>query len=131
MGEGEYELAKTRFNLCFPLLRLNRLGEAQQVLERSLTGFRDVGDLSNEANALSALADLWNERKDREQDSMRQAAAAGRRYELPRLADLLERPEFEPLQRTLAERGVAVEAMQGRIDELVEEVRREVEAGGG
>jgi len=54
---------------------------------------------------------------------MRRAAASGGRYELPRLAELLARPEFEPLQRTLAEWNVAVEELQGKVDQVVEEVR--------
>jgi hypothetical protein len=58
---------------------------------------------------------------------MRKTAAAGGRYELPRLAELLVRPEFEPLQRTLAEWKVAVDELQAKIDELVEEVRQRVE----
>ena len=55
--------------------------------------------------------------------AMRRAAAAGGRYELPRLAELLARPEFEPLQRTLAEWKVAVEEMQVRVDQIVEAER--------
>ncbi len=50
---------------------------------------------------------------------MRDAAASGKRYELPRLAGLVARPEFEPLRRTLAERNVEVEALQAEIDRLV------------
>ena len=188
LGEGEHELARTRFNRCGPLLRLGRLDEAQEVLESCLEIFRAVGDLSAEATTLSALADLWGERGDREQaaglqrqalavrnrlsdlagrfishgnlanylDSlgeaeeaarhrmaaiiydlvighrqylalqlrnlgivMRNAAASGKRYELPRLAGLVARPEFEPLRRTLAERNVGVEALQAEIDRLV------------
>jgi len=59
---------------------------------------------------------------------IRRAAASGKRYELPRLAELLARPEFEPLQRTLAEWNVALDELQAKIDEVVEEVRRGVEA---
>jgi len=195
-GEGEHELARTRFNRHGPLLRLGRLDEAQRVLESCLAVYRRVGDLPREARALSALADLWDERGDPEQAAglerqalavcnrlsdladrsishgnlatyldrlgtaeeaarhvlaaiaydfvtghgqflatdlrnlailMRRAAASGERYELPRLAELLARPEFEPLQRTLTEWNVAVDELQAKIDELVEEVRRGVE----
>ena len=193
LGEGEHELARTRFNRYGPLLRLDRLEEARRVLESCLTVYRGAGDQPREAKALSALADLWSRREDREQAAglerqalavynrladlevrsvsqgnlanyldrlgevekaarhrlaaiayflvmghgqhmaialrnlaarMREATAAGGRYELPRLTVLLARPEFEPLQRTLEERNVAVEELQTRMDEVVEEVRR-------
>src|SRR5262249_48934491 len=67
MGEGAHSLARTRFNRYGPLLRLRRLAEAQEVLESCLAVYRGVGDLSNEASTLSALADLWDERGEREQ----------------------------------------------------------------
>jgi tetratricopeptide (TPR) repeat protein len=196
LGEGEHELARTRFNRYGPLLHLGRLDEAQRVLESCLAIFQRVGDLSKEAWALSALADLWDEREDREQAASlerkalavrnrlsdlegrssshsnlscyldrlgaaeeaawhrlagisyllilghgqhlatalhnlavvtRRAAVSGRQYELPRLADLLARPEFEPLQRTLTEWDVAPDELQAQIDELVEQVRGRVE----
>ena len=199
LGEGEHELARTRFNRYGPLLRLRRLDEAQRVLEGCLNVFRGVGDLPNECKALSALASLWAERGDPEQAAglerqalaarnrlsdlaarsishgnlanyidrlgtaedaarhrlaaivyflvmghgqylvialrgltinMRRAAASGERYELPRLAELLARSEFEPLQRTLTEWGVGLDELQAKIDELVEGVRRGVEEGG-
>jgi|GEM_PF-3962175 len=59
---------------------------------------------------------------------MRRAAASEKRYELPRLAELLARPEFEPLQRTLTEWKVGLDELQAKIDQQVEEVRRGVEA---
>ncbi|HEX9944388.1 MAG TPA: CHAT domain-containing protein [Thermoanaerobaculia bacterium] len=198
LGEGEHELAITRFNRYGPLLRLGRLDEAQRVLEGCLAVFRGVGDLPMEARALGALADLWDKREDREQAaglgrqalavcnrlsdltdrsishgnlanyldrleaaedavrhrlaaivydlvmghgqflatdlrnlaiSMRRAAASGGRYELPRLAELLARPEFEPLQRTLTEWDVALDELQAQVDQCVEEVRRGVGEG--
>jgi len=188
LGEGEQELTRARFYRYFPLLHLGRLDEAQEALESCLEIFRAVGDLSKEAMSLTALANLWNERGDREQAAglerqalavcnrlsglaersishgnlaiyldrlgeaeeaarllmaaiiydlvighrqyrathlrnlgivMRKAAASGKRYELPRLAGLVARPEFEPLRRTLAERNVGVEALQAEIDRLV------------
>jgi len=198
LGEVEHELALARLNQHGPLLRLGRLDEAQSVIESCLEAFRHVGDLPNEAKALSALADLWNWREDCEQAAglerqalavrnrfsdlvsrsishgnlavyldlvaaeeaarhrlariayvlvtghgpflamelynlailMRRAAASGGRYELPRLAELLARPEFEPLQRTLAEWNVALDGLQAQVDQHVEEVRRQVAAGG-
>jgi tetratricopeptide (TPR) repeat protein len=61
---------------------------------------------------------------------MREAAASGGSYELPRLAELLACPEFEPLRRTLTEWKVAVEELQAEIDQRVEEVRRRVAEAG-
>jgi tetratricopeptide (TPR) repeat protein len=183
MGEGAHSLTRTRFNRYKPLLQLGRLHEAQDVLESCLAVFRGMGDLGREAATLSALADLWDTRGEREQAAglarqglavrnrlsdlagraishgnlanylarpgteeeaarhrlaaiayflvighaqhlaptlrslaiaMRQAAAAGGRYELPRLAELLARPEFEPLRRTLTEWKVPLDELQWR-----------------
>lgn len=61
--------------------------------------------------------------------SMSSAEVSGERYKLPRLAELLARPEFEPLQRTLTEWGVGLDELQAEIDEVVEGVRRGVEEG--
>jgi hypothetical protein len=190
VGEGEHELARTRFNRCGPLLELGRLEEAERVLEGCLAVFRRVGDLSGEGMVLSVLASSWNKREDPEQAAglerqalavhnrlsdlatrsishyqlanyldrlglaeeaarhqlativyflitshgqylatimrglaigITRAAASGERYELPRLTELLARPEFEPLQRTLTEWNVALDELQAKIDELVEE----------
>ena len=201
LGEGEHELARTRFNRYGPLLRLGRLEEAQRVLESCLAVFRGAGDLPSESKAISALADLWAEREDPKQAAglerqalavrnrlsdlagrtishgnlanyldregaakeaalhrlaaiayelviglgydlkrdlrnlafyMRRATALGERYDLPRLAELLALPEFEPLHRTLTEWNVGLDELQAAIDERVEEVRRRVvEDGGG
>jgi hypothetical protein len=60
---------------------------------------------------------------------LRHAAASGGQYELPRLAELLARPGFEPLQRTLTERNVALDALQAQIDQHVEGVWRLEEEG--
>jgi tetratricopeptide (TPR) repeat protein len=54
---------------------------------------------------------------------IRRAAARGDRLELPRLADLLEQPEFDALRQTLAARAVDVGELQETIDGLVEQVR--------
>ncbi|MFL6293927.1 MAG: hypothetical protein ACJ759_23780, partial [Thermoanaerobaculia bacterium] len=59
LGAGEHALARTRFNRYGPLLRLDRLNEAQRVLEGCLDIDRGAGDLPGEAADLSALADLW------------------------------------------------------------------------
>ncbi len=56
---------------------------------------------------------------------IRRAAGSGGRYELPRLADLLARPEFEALARFLVGLGVESGPLQAQLDELVEGVRKE------
>jgi tetratricopeptide (TPR) repeat protein len=199
LGEGKYELAITRFNRYAPLLGLGRLDEAQRLLESCLQVFHELDDLPQQAQVLSALANLWNERGDyvqavalgrqtlavrtrlpdlkaranshgnlsiylarfgdrdgvaahllaamiylvitKHQGSlatlldnisvhMDRAAADGSRYELPRLAELLQRPEFVALCQVLAERDVDVGELQATIDGLVEQVRSQIEAGG-
>lgn len=64
LGEGAHSVACTRFNLHGPMLRLGRVDEAKEVLEHCLAVFRDTGDVTNEAMALSALADLWDKKGD-------------------------------------------------------------------
>ena len=51
-------------------------------------------------------------------------AKAGGRYELPRLAEALANPEFEALRRFLEEAKVDAGALQARIDQLVEQARK-------
>ena len=199
LGEGKHELARTRFNRYGPLLRLGHLDDAKRLLEDCLGVFREVDDLANQARALTALADLWDESGDSSQAvalerqalavsnrlpaladraishgnlsnylgrlgdlegmaqqslaaiaydvttnhrqdlavrlenlavDMRRAAAGGSRYELPRLPDLLARPEFTALKETLAAGGVDLVELQSTIDALVEQVRSQAEAGG-
>jgi tetratricopeptide (TPR) repeat protein len=60
LGAGEHETAGTRFNRYRPLMRLGKLAEAKAVLEGCLDVFHRVEDVTNEARALSALADVWN-----------------------------------------------------------------------
>ncbi|ETX04231.1 MAG: hypothetical protein ETSY2_29940 [Candidatus Entotheonella gemina] len=67
LGEGRYELTRTRFNQYYPLLRLGRLDDAQRILEQGLDVFREAGELTSQATALSALADVWNQRGDTNQ----------------------------------------------------------------
>ena len=57
---------------------------------------------------------------------MRRAAEADGRYQLPRLVELLGRPEFGALQEVLVGRGVGVEELQASVDELVERVSEQV-----
>jgi len=197
-GEGQHERARTRINRYGPLLSLRRLDDAQRVLEGCLDVFREADDVTNQSKALSALADLWDERGDRVQavalerhalavrdrlpdladrsishgnlsnyldrsgeteEAARHLLAAivydlvmnhrqglnvnlsnlGNRmrraapdpYELPRLADLLSRPEFEALKRVLEASGFDAEGLQGTIDGIVEDVRQQVASTGG
>jgi tetratricopeptide (TPR) repeat protein len=64
LGEGQLELAITRFNRYGPLIRLGRLDEAQRVVEECLAVFRGMDDLTHQSGALSAMADIWAERGD-------------------------------------------------------------------
>jgi tetratricopeptide (TPR) repeat protein len=64
LGTGEHELARRRINRYGPLMRLGKLVEARVVLEGCLDVFHRMEDVTNEATALSALADVWNELGD-------------------------------------------------------------------
>jgi tetratricopeptide (TPR) repeat protein len=194
MGESRHEQYRTRYNQYWPLMRLGRLDDAQRAVEACLAVFREVNDLTNQARALYALADIWDERGDVTQaialvrqalsicnrlpdpsdraishhnlakyleqagkvedavwhvlaDIMylvvsnhleglsvslrnlrvriRRAAQAGGRYDLPRLAGLLARPEFAALGQFLAQRGVDVGQLQAQIDQRVEQARQD------
>ena len=50
---------------------------------------------------------------------MRRAAAAGQRYDLPRLAALLALPEFSALGQFLAQYSVDVAALQAQVDQII------------
>src|SRR5262249_21036489 len=63
-GASEHELARDRFNRYGPLLRLGRLAEAQQELERCLEVFERAGDRGACGSCLSALADVFDEKGD-------------------------------------------------------------------
>jgi len=63
-GESTHALARTRFNRYKHLMKLERLDEAQRVLEGCLQVFSNVNDLTAQATVLSALTDVWNERGD-------------------------------------------------------------------
>ncbi len=67
MGESKHQVYRTRFNQYGPLKNLGRLDEAQQVAEECLASEREAGDQYGQSKALSALADIWNERCDIEQ----------------------------------------------------------------
>lgn len=60
--------------------------------------------------------------------SMRDAARAGTTYDLPRLAELVARPDFDPLARFLAERQVDLAELQAAIDQRVAHVRENIAA---
>lgn len=102
-------------NLANYLDQMEALEEAARHRLTAIVYNLVMGQQQNFANNLHNLA-----------IPMREVAASGGRYELPRLAELLTRPEFEPLQRTLMGRGVALDVLQAEIDQQVEAVRREV-----
>jgi tetratricopeptide (TPR) repeat protein len=193
MGETKHLQYRTRFNKYTPLMRLGRLDEAQRVVQECLSVFREADDLTHQSKALSALANIWDERGDIKQaialqrqalsicnrlpdpfdrapfhnnlanyfteagkpeDEARhllagiiysvistpyhlsdfvknlririhRAAQSGRRYELPRISDLLTRPEFEALGGFLEKSGVDLQELQAQIDQMVEQARQE------
>jgi tetratricopeptide (TPR) repeat protein len=63
-GQSRHEQMRTRFNKYLPLIKLGRLDDARRVQEECLAVFREVGDLTNQSKALSALATVWKERGD-------------------------------------------------------------------
>lgn len=67
LGEEQHALAITCFNKYAALLELQRLPQAQKVLEDCLQVFRDTGDLVGHAKALVALASVWSQRNDTNQ----------------------------------------------------------------
>jgi tetratricopeptide (TPR) repeat protein len=67
MGQSGHELAITRFNQYWPLMRLDRLDDAQRVIESCLIVFRKEEALGHQATALSALASVWKERGNLDQ----------------------------------------------------------------
>jgi tetratricopeptide (TPR) repeat protein len=64
LGAGEHEVARMRVNRYGPLMALGDLAEARAVLKGCLDVFHRVDDVTNEAIATSALADVWNELGD-------------------------------------------------------------------
>ncbi len=54
---------------------------------------------------------------------IRRAAKSNQTYELPRIADLLSRPEFQALDQFLTQYGVDRDQLQGEIDRLVGQAR--------
>ncbi|MCP4700000.1 MAG: CHAT domain-containing protein [Gammaproteobacteria bacterium] len=86
-GEPAHGLAITRFNRYPSLLQLERLDEAQQVLEGCLQVFQEADDLLHQSKTLSALADLWDERGDSKQAIKLQTEALAVRERLPYLED--------------------------------------------
>ncbi len=116
-GSGEHDLANTRFNRYWPLMRLGRLGEAKAVLESCLDVFRRVGDVTGEARTLSALASVSNNLGDR-----RQAITLARRALAlhERLPDPTNRAaSHNNLANYLRATGFAAEANKHQLADLV------------
>lgn len=82
-GASPYQLARTRFNDYGPLLRLDRLSEADQLLRSCQEEFENARDLSSLGGVLSARADLADKQGYRpaavrlEQIALRYRYAAG------------------------------------------------------
>ena len=57
------------------------------------------------------------------------AALRKQRYQLPRLSELVNGPEFDALRQYLAGRGATLSELQSAIDQLVKEAYQQVEAG--
>jgi len=55
--------------------------------------------------------------------SLNKLAQSNTRYDLPRVSELLARPEFEALGRFVEQFGVDVAELQGKVDEMVAGVR--------
>jgi tetratricopeptide (TPR) repeat protein len=83
VGTGEHESAGTRFNRYYPLRKLGKLDEARAVLEGCLKIYRRVGDVTEEARAISALANVWNALGDPRQALMLARQALALRERLP------------------------------------------------
>jgi tetratricopeptide (TPR) repeat protein len=83
LGASEHALARTRFNTHAPLLHLSKLAEAKAVLEGCLEIFRGAEDVTNEAMALSALADVWGRFDDPHQATAFDRRALALRERLP------------------------------------------------
>ena len=84
-GRSEHELTRTRFNQYGPLMSLGRLDAAQTTVEGCLDVFRRVEDVQRQAQALGALADIWDERRNTSQAValQRQALALTNRFPDP------------------------------------------------
>jgi tetratricopeptide (TPR) repeat protein len=63
-GAGEHDIAITRFNRYFPLIRLGKLTEAKETVEGCLEVYKRWDDLTEQSRALSALATIWKELGD-------------------------------------------------------------------
>lgn len=64
MGQTELELARTRFNQYGPLINLDRLADAQRVVESCLETYKREDAVAPQARALSALANILDRRGD-------------------------------------------------------------------
>jgi tetratricopeptide (TPR) repeat protein len=143
-GLGDYERARTRVTQCRPLAALGRMDEAQAVLEECLKEFLSAGDEIRQAAALSALADLWDERGDLNQSIAieRQALAvreiiadpearAISHQNLSSLLDKVNRPEEAAGHRlaALVCRAVSGHDMGATIASLSADIRRAATRG--
>jgi len=94
---------------------LNQVGKSEDSAKHLLSAI--IYDLITQRHA--SLQNDLNNLKIR----MNRAAQSGTRYDLPRVSELLARPEFEALGRFVEQFGVDAAELQGKVDEMVAGVR--------
>ena len=67
LGYGEHQLAISRMNRYWPLLKLGKVDDAMAVLVECREVYREVGDETRELRAIGAQADVWNRLGDSHQ----------------------------------------------------------------
>jgi tetratricopeptide (TPR) repeat protein len=80
-GADALELARTRFNVYFPLLRLGRTAEARALLLECRAVFEEERAIPQLGNVYSALADLEDETGDRAAAARFEEVALGYKYQ--------------------------------------------------
>jgi tetratricopeptide (TPR) repeat protein len=83
LGQSELELARTRFNQYRPLIDLDHLDDAQEVVESCLAVFRAGEAVLEQSSALSALASVWDKRGETGQAAALARQALALRNQLP------------------------------------------------
>jgi hypothetical protein len=87
-GAGAHELARTRFNDAFPLIRLGRLGEAGRLLRDCQRVFEEHRDIPMLARVLSTRATLEDALGHREAAADLERTALRLRYARPEPRDI-------------------------------------------
>jgi tetratricopeptide (TPR) repeat protein len=108
--------ARSHHNLAYYLDRVGEHDEARWHLFAALVYRLVTNNTESLRGTLHYLSIL-----------IRWAAASGARYELPRLADILSRPEFQALGNFLIQFGVNSDDLQANIDAGIQELERSVQ----